>query len=86
MEEIKAGDINSYLLHKIGFSSEFTSDPQEPNPSKKFWIGEFELFMPNSTLYDYYYNDNGNMIRVETTKQLSDLYLSKTGNDLKIEV
>ena len=42
--------------------------------------------MPNSTLYDYYYNDNGNMVRVETTKQLSDLYLSKTGNDLKIEV
>lgn len=86
MEEIKAGDINSYLLHKIGFSSGFTSDPQEPNPSKKFWLNDFELFMPNSTLYDYYYNDNGNMVRVETIKQLSDLYLSKTCNDLKIEV
>ena len=78
--------LNSPLLHKIGFSSGYLTDPQEPNPSKKFWIGEFELFMPNSTLYDYYYNDNGNMIRVETTKQLSDLYLSKTGNDLKIEL
>ena len=86
MEEIKAGDINSYLLHKIGFSSGFTSDPQEQNPSRKFWLNDFELFMPNSTLYDYYYNDNGNMVRVETTKQLSDLYLSKTGNDLKIEL
>ena len=75
--------LNSPLLHKIGFSSGYLTDPQEP---KKFWIGEFELFMPNSTLYDYYYNDNGNMVRVETTKQLSDLYLSKTGNYLKIEL
>lgn len=78
--------LNSPLLHKLGFSSRFTSDPQEPNPSKKFWLNDFELFMINSTLYDYYYNDNGNMVRVETIKQLSDLYLSKTGNDLKIEV
>lgn len=78
--------LNTSLLYKLGFSSGFTSDPQEPNPSKKFWLGQFELFMPNSTLYDYYYNDNGNMVRVETAKQLSDLYFRKTGNDLKIEL
>lgn len=78
--------LNSPLLYKLGFSSGYTADPQEPNPSKKFWLNDFELFMPNSTLYDYYYNDNGNMVRVETIKQLSDLYLKKTGNDLKIEV
>lgn len=79
-------NLNSYILHKIGFSSGFTSDPQEPNPSMKFSLGDFELFMPNSTLYDYYYNDNGNMIRVETVKQLADLYLSKTQSYLKVEV
>lgn len=78
--------LNTSLLYKLGFSSGYTTDPQEPNPSKKFLLNDFELFMPNSTLYDYYYNDNGNMVRVETIKQLSDLYLSKTGNDLKIEV
>ena len=78
--------LNSPLLYKIGFSSGFTSDPQEPNPSKKFWLNDFELFMPNSTLYDYYYNDNGNMVRVETAKQLAYLYKERTGNDLKIEV
>lgn len=79
-------NLNSYILHKIGFSSGFTTDPQEPNPSMKFSLGDFELFMPNSTLYDYYYNDNGNMVRVETINQLSDLYLIKTGTDLKVEV
>lgn len=78
--------LNTSLLYKLGFSSGYTTDPQEPNPSKKFWLNDFELFMPNSTLYDYYYNDNGNMVRVENIKQLSDLYLSITGKDLKIEI
>ena len=50
--------LNTSLLYKLGFSSGYTTDPQEPNPSKKFWLNDFELFMPNSTLYDYYYNDN----------------------------
>lgn len=78
--------LNNPLLYKLGFSSDYLSDPQEPNPSKKFWLKDFELFMPNSTLYDYYYNDNGNMVRVENTKQLSNLYFALTNQELEIEL
>lgn len=61
-------NLNSYILYKIGFSSGFTSDPQEPNPSMKFSLGDFELFMPNSTLYDYYYNEVARSGKVEKGK------------------
>ena len=78
--------LNRNILYRMGFSSHFTSDPQEFNPSKCFKFGEIELFAPNSTLDDFYINDNGNMVRVESLHELQNRVSAITGKELEVNI
>lgn len=51
--------LHESILIAMGFDSSFSSDPQEPNPSKQFKKGNFVVHMPGELEQDFITEDGG---------------------------
>lgn len=62
-----------------GFSSSFTSDPQDFDASKKYVLGNITIYQPNENIDDFIICPDGQeVINLKTVKEFKILLLSLT--------
>lgn len=69
-------------MHDFGFSSSFTTDPQERPASKKYEINNFTIYQVDEDKQEFVFFAEKHSIDVKYVHQLQNLYFALNGEEL----
>lgn len=83
LDRVSAIPLTPEILEKAGFSSSFTSDPQEPNPSKTYKRFGVEIHQPEENKNKFIICI-GEIFDIKYVHQVQNLIHATTGIELAI--
>lgn len=83
--EFEAIELDFEWIKKFKFSQNYTTDPQEQNPSEIFCIDEFALHLVGGQLPFRFFSYENLVSEVEFVHQLQNLFFCLTGKELTLK-